>query len=211
MPHSSASLVAALGALDWADPGPAHHAAQRLLAAIDDPRSLLSEIAAADPARTEYDRSSEKTTHFKWFVAEDPGERFSLWLNTYKPATHRRTGHAEVAHNHRFWFTSLVLSGGFTHATFTADGPQLTLADETMLRAGDSFVVDPAEIHALRDLQDETVTLIVQSTPVRAYSDVYEGGTVTRYHDLPSSRRALNERLAALPAFPTTGRSHHPA
>lgn len=204
-------LQTRLSALDWSSPVSAHHDAQRVFAEIADPCQLLSGIAAADPARTEHDRSSEKTTHFKWFVGEDPDERFSLWLNAYKPATHRRTGHAEVAHNHRFWFTSLVLSGGFTHATFTADGPKLTLSDEVTLHAGDSFVIDPAEIHALRDLQDETVTLIVQSNPVRAFSDVYENGTVTRYGDLPSSRRALNERLAELPAFPTDGRSHHPA
>lgn len=205
------SLARTLARLDWLEQPRAHRAAQRSFATIDDPGRLLAEIAADDPRRTEHDRSSEKTTHFKWFVAEDPDDRFSLWLNTYKPSTHRRTGHAEVAHNHRFWFTSLVLSGGFTHATFTADGPTLTLSNEITLRAGDSFIVDPAEIHALRDLQDETVTLIVQSRPVRAFSDVYEGGAVTRYHDLPSSRQALNEQLATVPAFPRTGRNHHPA
>lgn len=204
------ALLTRLDRIDWSDLPRAHREAQDVLAAIEDPRTLLQAVGARDPQLTESDRSSEKTTHFKWFVAEDPAGRFSLWLNEYKPGSHRRLGHAEVAHNHRFWFTSLVLGGGFTNIVYApAEDASLECVRTTALRAGDSFVVDPDEVHSLRDLQDGTLTLIVQSRPVRSYSDVYENGSVLRYRDLPSARRSFNDRLGALKPFAAHGRRHH--
>lgn len=199
-----------LSALDWSDPRCAHRGAQAVLATIEDPRPLLEPARNRNPQLAEVDRSAEKTTHFKWFLAADPHGRFALWLNEYKPATHRRVGHAETAHNHRFWFTSLLIGGGFVHAVFDpcADGtlkPQRTVP----LRAGDTYVVEPTAVHTLREIADGTVTLIVQSAPVRSHSDVYENGTVTRYHDLPSARRSFNQRLLALTPFSSDGRRHH--
>jgi hypothetical protein len=204
------ALMVDLAALDWDEPGVAHRDAQALFAQIEDPGSLLEDARSLPPERTEFDRSAEKTTHFKWFVADDPHGRFALWLNEYKPASHRRTGHAEVAHNHRFWFTSLLLSGGFTNDIYRArSDASLELERSLDLRAGDTFVVDPDEVHALRELRDGTLTLLVQSRPVRSYSDVWEAGKVTRYHDLPSSRRAFNQRLAELSTFQAATRRHH--
>jgi predicted metal-dependent enzyme (double-stranded beta helix superfamily) len=202
-------LVASLRRCDWSDPAVGHLGAQRILASVDDPRPLLAAARDVDPQRTEQDGSAEKTTHFKWFLAADPDRRFELWLNEYKPKALRRQGHAEVAHNHRFWFTSLVLAGGFQNAVYAP------AADETLqetgvlsLGAGDTFVVDPDAVHSLRALADGTVTLVVQSQPVRSFSDVYENGRKVRYYDLPGARRAFNDRLAALAPF-ARGRHHH--
>ena len=210
MPDGSLDqLVASLRRCDWSDPAVGHLDAQRVLASIEDPRPLLAAVGAADPQRTEQDGSAEKTTHFKWFLAADPDQRFELWLNEYKPKALRRQGHAEVAHNHRFWFTSLVLAGGFQNAVYTpTEDETLHEAGTVTLGAGDTFVVDPDAVHALRALEDGTVTLIVQSQPIRSFSDVYENGRKVRYYDLPGARRAFNDRIAALAPFART-RHHH--
>jgi predicted metal-dependent enzyme (double-stranded beta helix superfamily) len=202
-------LVASLRRCDWSDPALGHRDAQRVLASIKDPRPLLAAVREVDPQRTEQDGSAEKTTHFKWFLGADPDQRFELWLNEYKPKALRRPGHAEVAHNHRFWFTSLVLAGGFQNAVYLPAGDEtLQEAGVISLSAGDTFVVDPDAIHSLRALADSTVTLIVQSQPVRSFSDVYENGRKVRYYDLPGARREFNDRLAGLAPF-SPARHHH--
>jgi hypothetical protein len=192
-------LVQQIGRADWDDPREAHASVAASLSMVSEPAALLEGVRHVDPRRAEVDGSAEKTTHFKWFVASDPQGRFELWLNQYKPADQRRRGHAEVPHNHRYWFTSLVLSGGFTSTTYDLrDSGALDPRSHRELRAGATLTVDPAEIHSLHDIQEHTLTFVVQGVPVRSYSEVYERGKVTRYHDLPSAREALNEQLAAL-------------
>jgi hypothetical protein len=141
--------------LDWTDRAQAHGAAQDALLRVEGPGALLHGVRQREPSGEHVARSVEKTTHFKWFVAEDADRAFKVWLHEYKPASQRRTGHATVAHNHRFWFT---------------------------------------------------LSLLVQSAPVRSYSDVFEGGRMTRYHDLPAQFEAFVESSAELPEFPAVRR-----
>lgn len=145
------------------------------------------------------ERSVEKTTHYKWFLGGGPGKGFELWLHEYKPRNLRRTGHATVAHNHRFWLTSLILSGGFTdtrYARISGDvEPLIEPIAQRSMDPGSTMVIDPEEIHSLTALQDRTISLVVQSRPVRSYSEVFEDGEVRRYFDLEAKLAELRESL----------------
>lgn len=142
------------------------------------------------------ERSVEKTTHYKWFLDEDPERRFQIWLHEYKPSSHRREGHATVAHNHRFWLTSLILRGGFTDTRYERKGEAaISPIESREMRGGDTMVLSPDEIHSLGELCDDTLSLIVQSKPVRSYSEVFEGGEVRRYRDLGAQLAELRSSL----------------
>jgi hypothetical protein len=184
-----AELRPQLSALHWSDRATSHRAAQRILQDGIDVQAPLTDLGLSSLRDISLRRSVEKTTHFKWFLAEDESG-FEIWLHQYKPASHRRLGHAAVAHNHRFWFTSIVLRGGFISHTYEAADPSRPAALERVgkmvYERGDSYVLDPSTIHSLSDIQEPTVSLLVQSRPIRPYSDVYENGKLLRYHDLDS-------------------------
>lgn len=205
-------LMEELAALGWSDRAGAHRDAQHALMRVESPAALLESVRNVDPLARELDRSVEKTTHFKWFVASGPDRNFELWVHDYKPVEQRRTGHAVVAHNHRFWFTSLLLRGGFRSTRFELVSPDSAELQETSaltLNAGDTYVVDPSEIHALTDIQEGTLTLLVQSNSVRSFSDVYENGRVTRYYDLAAQFDSFVTTTSELPDFASAGRRHH--
>lgn len=185
-----------IASLGWPDPGIAHREASVLLRRIE--ISALSERLRARLRRVvDADRSVEKTTHYKWFLGEDTVGRFQLWLHEYKPKTHRREGHASVAHNHRFWLTSLILRGGFTDTRYQREGDSEALSpiESRRMEPGDTMVIDPDEIHSLSGLEDGTLSLIVQSKPIRSYSEVFEDGEVRRYYDLEAKLSDLQASL----------------
>jgi predicted metal-dependent enzyme (double-stranded beta helix superfamily) len=187
-------------AIDWSRSQFAHREASRVLDALD-ADALLVELKADLEAIVDPARSSEKTTHYKWLVGDDPHGRFKLWLHEYKPKELRREGHAAIPHNHRFWLSSVILRGGFTDSRFRRVGrpyPQTDWIEPQASRpmsVGDTMTLAPEEIHALGDLRDGTVSLIVEGEAVRSFSEVFEGGTVRRYYDLEAKladfRRSL--------------------
>lgn len=196
-------LCDALAEMDWADRRTAHHEAQRLLDTVPEPRRLLADAISSVSPEDIVARSVEKTTHFKWWIASVCECPVAVYLHTYKPPAQLRTGHAVVAHTHRFWFTSLVLRGGFDSCLFSIvrRGPgssaQLHAERTITLHAGDTYVSDPDEIHAVRHLESRTMTLLVQSDATRSFSDVYENGEVVRYRDLATELDALRAELGA--------------
>lgn len=204
MPRSyTAQLDTAIGrirSLDWRDSAAAQGQASSVFAAIDLP-DLLAELKSGLDGAADVDKSVEKTTHYKWFLGEDPSKRFQVWLHEYKPETHRREGHATVAHNHRFWLTSLILRGGFTDTRYVRSekckpesGAISPIASRRM-RTGDTMVLAPDEIHALSELRDGTLSLIVQGKPVRSFSEVFEDNKVRRYADLGAKLDDLKASL----------------
>jgi len=187
-----------IAALDWEAPAAAHLDTTVIFSALDVP-SLLSDRRDSLVGVIDVEKSVEKTTHYKWFVAEDANRRFQLWLHEYKPGALRREGHATVAHNHRFWLSSLIVRGGFTDHRFQrATDPSatsITKLSSSRLTAGDTMVIAPDEIHALSDLSDGTISLIAQGHPIRKYSEVFEGGAVRRYPDLDAKLAELRASL----------------
>lgn len=186
--------------LDWGKVDTAQEQASSLLARCD-PRRLLADLKAELRQAIEPGRSVEKSTHYKWLIAEDSGRRFEFWLHEYKPSTHRRTGHATVPHNHRFWLTSLILRGGFDDIRYKRSvrrsGGESMIEPVTSrsMRTGDTMVISPDEIHSLAALRDGTLSLIVQSRAVRSYSEVFEDGAVKRYSDLDAKLVELGDSL----------------
>lgn len=184
-PSPFATIRERLDRLEWRDLGSAHNSAATLLveAGVE---PLLASLRSNTREIVNPDRSVEKTTHYKWFVAASPADDFEVWLHEYKPDRLRRKGHATVPHNHRFWLTSMILRGGFTDVRYErrADSPSVAPRESHSMRSGDTMVFDAAEVHSLQDIDDETLSLVVQSRPIRHYSEVFEDGEVRRYSDL---------------------------
>jgi hypothetical protein len=195
-------LIARIGDLDWSWAASAHASVQTILKGVHDVPSLLEGHAPGTPERLQ--ESAEKSTHFKWFLARDEAGRFEVSVNVYKPTDRRRVGHASVPHNHRYWFSSLLLRGGFRSQFYdppTEPGATPLPTSALDLRAGDAFVVDPDAIHALTEIQDGTASLIVQSRPVRSYSIVYEDGAAVRYGDLATERAKWVDEITDYPGL----------
>ena len=189
-----------IASLNWGESSSAQREASAVLEGIELP-PLLDEFKTRLDDLVDTERSVEKTTHYKWFLDEDPERRFQIWLHEYKPSSHRREGHATVAHNHRFWLTSLILRGGFTDTRYERagraedDSSSISPIESRRMRSGDTMVLSPDEIHSLSELGDDTLSLIVQSRPVRSYSEVFEGGEVRRYRDLGAQLTELRSSL----------------
>jgi len=186
-----------LATFDWSDRASAHARAADAFAAAGADR-LTADLGINLPGAVDVARSVEKTTHYKWFLGETPDRSFELWLHEYKPKRLRREGHAMVAHNHRFWLSSIVLQGGFTDTRFERDDASPTLLREITSRSlatSETMVIDPDEIHSLSALEDGTITLIAQSAPVRSYSEVFERGSKNVYFDLEAKLTGLGESL----------------
>ncbi len=179
MPRSNAveldTAITEIGSLRWEDSPGAQRRSSSIFAAINVSR-LLDELKSGLDDIADIDKSVEKTTHYKWLLGEDPSKRFQVWLHEYKPKTHRREGHASVAHNHRFWLSIQPI-------------------DSRRMRPGDTMVLAPEEIHALSELRDGTLSLIVQGRPVRSFSEVFENGEVRRYSDLGAKLTDLQASL----------------
>ncbi|MDQ1463307.1 MAG: hypothetical protein QOC73_248 [Actinomycetota bacterium] len=188
-----------LEAIDWSVGIGPHQGVEALLRRLHRDRTALKERVRSWKPGGERRISRETSTHYKWFVHEDQDQRFTLWLHEYKPAGVRGTRHAVIPHNHRYWFSSLMLAGGFTSTSFRArvGRPGVIPADRLSVAAGDVFTIPPDEIHALEAIEDGTLTLIVQGRPVRNYSEVYEPetGKTTRFYDMVARLPELQDRV----------------
>lgn len=189
-------MLTRVEAASWDTLPEAHKELWSAFATVD-PGAALCALRNSLDAIVDTERSVEKTTHYKWFLDEDAAGRFQIWLHEYKPKTHRREGHASVAHNHRFWLTSLILRGGFTDTRYEREGDSAAISpiESRRMEPGDTMVIDPDEIHSLSGLEDGTLSLIVQSKPIRSYSEVFERGEVRRYYDLEAKLSDLQASL----------------
>jgi len=117
----------------------------------------------------------ETATHYKWFLHYHEEQRFKVWLHQYKPASERRLGYAEIPHNHRYSLASVILSGSFVHHHFERTDGVLAESESARrsYRAGDAYTVSWEEVHKLSDIDDRTFTLVVESRPVRHFSEAY--------------------------------------
>lgn len=195
--NSIARLREAMDSLDWRERADAHAGTAEAFAAVG-AEQLIADLSSNLSTLVDLDRSVEKTTHYKWFMGGPPDGSFELWLHEYKPQSLRREGHATVAHNHRFWLTSIVLRGGFTDSRFRRDNDSRTLLEKIASRqmgTDETMVIDADEIHSLSGLQDGTITLVAQSAPIRSYSEVFEDGRVSTYFDLEAKLTGLRDSL----------------
>jgi hypothetical protein len=124
----------------------------------------------------------ETPTHFKWLLWESSNREFQVYVHQYKPPQNIQRGYYALSvHNHRYWFASMMLRGTFQHLRY--DIPKDTagefdvsgarIIDEVTVKAGDVYQLLLGEIHSVRDIQEETRTLVVQAKPERLWSETF--------------------------------------
>jgi hypothetical protein len=148
-------------------------------------------------------RSMEKATHYKWLLG-DGLPRYMVWLHQYKtPELFSRThGFARSVHNHRYGFSSKVLSGALRVSSFCLSSDPavqgLVHRGSYVLGKGDTVTVTEREIHRIDAVELRTRTVIVQGPVMRNYSMTYDlsSGQGTRIYDLDALLPDLVDELA---------------
>jgi len=167
-----------LEALEWKDVGQFDPDVLTVLAEVGRQPGLVHDAVNSWSAKGLEKRQlscHDTATHYKWFLHFHEKQRFKVWLHQYKSASERRLGHAEVPHNHRYSLASVILSGGFVHHYFDRTGGVLKESESARhsYRAGDAYTIGWEEVHKLSDIDDRTFTLVVESRPVRHFSEAY--------------------------------------
>jgi hypothetical protein len=171
-------FLAGLDLLEWRPAGYLDPGVLELLAEVGRaPQILWDFISSWDLGNLETRqlRCHETSTHYKWFVHYHDDLRYRIWLHQYKPAPERRSGYAEVPHNHRYSLASLILSGQFKQHFFDVVAGRLTeIPDECAAHSrGDVYSIDWHRVHKLSGVSDRTVTLVVESPVARHFSEAF--------------------------------------
>lgn len=145
--------------------------------------------------------SRETSTHYKWFIFETMDGSYQLFLHEYKSKQLMRPGYALTAHNHRYWFTSKVLRGGFRHLKYLIpevennhfSPKQVAILEDIVLTAGDVYQVLLGEVHSLKEIEENTLTLVLQSKAERDSSEefVLDEGTLVSHIPIQKRRNTL--------------------
>jgi hypothetical protein len=192
----------ALDALPWhPEPLAACRLARELLAAEQDLAERVFayvELIGRSGAAMLLDRSSEKATHYKWFLGG--GSAYRVWLHEYKDEEvfRRATAHAASVHNHRYSFTSFVIVGGLNVRLFDlGQRNALALRESFLLTAGMSSLLSSEDVHQILGVESGTFTLVVQGPIQRGYSLVWntETGQVRTVYDLEHLYQGLAARV----------------
>lgn len=121
-------------------------------------------------------QSRETSTHYAWCLTDQADIGCSVWLNEYKPMADWLPGYANVAHNHRYEFITLILRGWYREQLYDAvSGPsgslrEVTLRDDAIFSAGTVRTVPTGVVHRINELSDRVVTLLVKMRPTRRAS-----------------------------------------
>lgn len=190
-------LFEELDNLDWTRNELAMSQVASLLEKVDARREeVREELSSTQRAELERRaaRSHETSTHYKWYLHDNPSVGYVVWLHEYKGVALRRPGFAEVPHNHRYWLTSLILAGGFQHNLYSVETEgddilHISVRAESDLSKGTVYSVDSDDIHALSEIQDPTLTFIVQSPAAKSYSEVFNSNTMRVERHVPFSSR----------------------
>ncbi|HJP74291.1 MAG TPA: hypothetical protein VJ914_08485 [Pseudonocardiaceae bacterium] len=158
-------------------------------------KSYLSDLSSAEFAAL-IGRSRETTTHFAWCLFAEADDPFSVWLHEYKPQRDWREGYADSVHNHRYHFCTNIISGAYTHERFAAELDATTnlisavrLLRGTVCPAGTGGFLLADEFHRIPAAEDGTMTLLVKSREVRAWSLSYDPMTHRGYRHIPVENR----------------------
>lgn len=191
----ASELVEQLSSLDWSSEKVALATTRSILSTGEVPGKVIEQEFAVwkrneGAASTEL-LSRETPTHWKWFVGGDLHGPL-LWIHEYKPSNTRRSGYAQSIHDHRYSFCSSIVHGGYVHRTFALQHHRKpTLRDARTLVAPCIYVLDADDVHSISDIQDGTLTLIVQAPKRRGYSTEYftDGTAPHRHYDFASRAR----------------------
>jgi hypothetical protein len=201
--NSFDDFLSGLELLDWHPAGHMDPGVLELLANLGRrPHLLWDFINSWDEGNLETRqlRCHETSTHYKWFVHYHENLRYRIWLHQYKSADERRSGYAEVPHNHRYSLASLILNGQFKHHFFDLVSGVLVEAHQRCeaYSRGDVYSVDWRHVHKLSGLTDHTMTLVVETPLARHFSEAFYGpsGTPNLCPDFVALHRQLLDVIA---------------
>ncbi len=203
-----------LESLNWAPSGYIDHQVLVLLKEVGERPGMIHEAVTSWRGASLEKRGlrcHETATHYKWFVCYNKKRQYRVWLHQYKSHQERRIGHAEVPHNHRYSLASLIVHGGFRHHFYQrmqAGVAELVEAQRSY-SPGDVYQVEWHEIHRLSALQDQTITLVVESPVVRHFSEAFyrEDEEPTVFYDFVELHSRLSVAIGHCHGGPTLGRS----
>ncbi len=192
-------LIERLESLPWDAPGDAIRSAANLLSDVSWEHVQDFLDSWNDPKLDQCAwESHETSTHFKWLLHRGSDDAFQVWLHEYKSPSLLRDGYADSIHDHRYWFASKILSGGFTQSSYRMSENQDGGCDAAEIGkisfdAGSVYVVDPDEIHAISDFKHPTLTLLVRSRATKPFSTEIRAreGRAVRYYPLRTRIRSL--------------------
>jgi hypothetical protein len=167
---------------------------------------LRADLRALSPRQAAViaDGSREATTHFAWRLRYEKAEPFSVWLHEYKPQRDWLPGYANTVHNHRYDFSTTILTGGYWHEWFDVDLDSsgefvraATSAGSQMLLPGMACAVTADRFHRIPRVKDGTTTFLIKSRPVKTWSLSFDPYTRVSRRHVPVEVRVcdLAERL----------------
>ncbi|HEY1917562.1 MAG TPA: hypothetical protein VGH27_18490 [Streptosporangiaceae bacterium] len=162
---------------------------------------------AADEVRM---GARETSTHYVWplYVASNG---YALTINEFKDPRYMSLGYANVLHNHRYSFASLVLSGGYSQVRsrvemhITGQAARIDDIAQDFAFEGRVLTINHGEFHRLTDIGDRTVTLLAKCPPVKRDSVSVNIKTLEVSRHVPVEAR-LFELMGALTTGEHAGR-----
>jgi predicted metal-dependent enzyme (double-stranded beta helix superfamily) len=142
--------------------------------------------------------SREVATHYKWLVAAGDRQEWKVWLHQYKDDLSPSGVYADVPHNHRYNFVSLILNGTYENLGYTVHGEEeLQLVSQRGVGRGDVIALDHREVHSLTQIGPGTVSLFIQGRIRKESSVSYRpDGTPKPHESLERVLDRLRDTLA---------------
>lgn len=199
------TLYAPLADLDWHNLPAVTAASTTLLDQLADNRALLGELAAAAVEDPHLAGLCEHYDILDKIVLHDDPDGWRLRLHVFL------TGYFDRPHNHRWTYTSRILTGSYTHTLYGSDqeltdevdvaalSPRLVRIEEP----GDTYTLHHSMIHSVT-AHGETVTLIVRGPAVKDRFVVtdrttgkawWQYGAATETPEAASAKRMTHEQL----------------
>ena len=159
----SRQLFESLDDLDWDDLVAVRERTSEVLDACDRDRSMIGRMLDRVPKQPELRSLCEHYDILDKLVLHDDPSGWRLRLHIFL------TGYFDRPHNHRWTYTTRLLSGAYTHTLYGEESPSGDLADVslleprmlTILRPGDSYTLHHSMIHAIA-AHGLTVSLVVR-------------------------------------------------
>ena len=157
-------------------------------------------------------RSRETPTHYKWHLGTAPDKSFTIWLHEYKPGAIRSGGYAQTIHNHRYPMTALLLTGGYrctqyeVSHTAADEAAEVRTISSRQITGGAIYSMRESDFHSVTEIQDGTVSLLVQGRPLRPYSISVDAQSCRVSRHVPIEGRINNLRSTLATAH---RRLHH--
>lgn len=163
-----ADLFTPLQQLDWDDLAAVSEASTVLLDRLDADRPLLGRLAARITEDPSLSRLCEHYDILDKLVLHDDPSGWRLRLHVFL------TGYFDRPHNHRWTYSSRILTGSYTHTLYGSDEGFTAAADVAALtpqlvrveEPGDTYTLYHTMIHSVT-AHGEAVTLVVRGPAVK--------------------------------------------